>query len=276
MTNNTVQQMLIDFNKELTKIVLPDDAVKVVRPQAGLLKSLMENDAPIIKVCPPQANADIFFDVLKDIAGIVVKFKPDLEGDINKILSTLPATAEARELFVVQALTPGTNLLESFDEEISHESLVFILNHVVKPFIKQYARKVSAFFDPEQWLKGTCPVCSGRPSLALLEKEGGKRYLYCGMCEVRWRIQRLGCPYCPSKESRFFNVEGMEQYRVYYCDNCHGYIKTINEAKRSDSSNLDLFWEDINTVHLDLLAMQEGYVNQPINWIGRQTVSQAG
>jgi hypothetical protein len=32
----------------------------------------------------------------------------------------------------------------------------------------------------------------------------------------------------------------------------------------SDSSNLDLFWEDINTVHLDLLALQEGYVNQPI------------
>jgi FdhE protein len=273
MTNNTVQQMLIDFNKEFTKIVLPDDAVTVVRPQAGLLKSLMENDAPIIKICPPQANADIFFDVLKNVAGIVVKIKPDLEGDINKILSALPAAAEARELFVMQAFTPGTNLLESFlesfNEEISHESLVFILNHAVKPFMKLYARKVSAFFDPEQWLKGACPVCGGRPSLALLEKEGGKRYLYCGMCEVRWRIQRLGCPYCPSKESRFFNVEGKEQYRVYYCDNCHGYIKTINEAKRFDSSNLDLFWEDINTVHLDLLAMQEGYVNQPINWIGR-------
>jgi cytoskeletal protein CcmA (bactofilin family) len=30
MTNNTVQQMLIDFNKEFTKIVLPDDAVTVI------------------------------------------------------------------------------------------------------------------------------------------------------------------------------------------------------------------------------------------------------
>lgn len=264
MTNNTAQQMLINFNKEFTKIVLPDDAVTVVRPQAGLLKSLRENDVPIIKVCPPQANADMFFDVLKDVAGIVVKHKPDLEGDINKILSALPADAEARELFVVQAFTPDTNLLESFNEELSPESLGFILNHVVKPFMKQYARKVSAFFDPEQWLKGTCPVCGGKPTLALLEKEGGKRYLYCGICEVRWRIHRLGCPYCSSNESRFFNVEGMEQYRVYYCDNCHGYIKTLHEAMMSDSSNLDLFWEDINTVHLDLLALQEGYVNQPV------------
>lgn len=261
MTNNTVQQMLIDFNKEFTKIVLPDDAVTVVRPQAGLLKSF---DVPIIEVCPPQANADMFFDVFKDVAGIIVKHKPDLEGDINKILSALPAAAEARELFVIQAFTPGTNLLESFNEELSPESLGFILNHAVKPFMKQYAHMVSAFFAPEQWLKGACPVCGGKPTMALLEKEGGKRYLYCGVCEVRWRIQRLGCPYCSSNESRFFNVEGMEQYRVYYCDNCHGYIKTINEAMMSDSSNLDLFWEDINTVHLDLLALQEGYVNQPI------------
>jgi hypothetical protein len=31
-----------------------------------------------------------------------------------------------------------------------------------------------------------------------------------------------------------------------------------------DSSNLDLSREDINTVHLDLLALQEGYVNHPV------------
>jgi hypothetical protein len=29
-----------------------------------------------------------------------------------------------------------------------------------------------------------------------------------------------------------------------------------------NGSDLDLFWEDIKTVHLDLLALQEGYVNQ--------------
>jgi len=263
MTNNTVQQMLVDFNKDFTKIVLSDDAVTVVRPQAGLLKSLKENDVPIIKVCPPQANVDVFFVVLKEVADIFVKHKPELKDEINKILNALPAAADARKLFVMKVFTPGTNLLEFFNEKLSLESLVIILNHVVKPFMKQYARKVSNFFDPEQWLKGICPVCGSKPTMAVLEKEEGKRYLYCGLCEVRWRFQRLGCPYCSSNESRFFNVEGMEQYRVYYCDNCYGYIKTLNEAMLFDSSNLDLFREDINTIHLDLLALQEGYVNQP-------------
>lgn len=262
MTDNTVQQMLIDFNKEFTRIVLPADAVTLIRPQAGLLKSIKENDLPLIKICQPQVKADTFFKVLNEVAGIIVKHKSDLEGDINKIIDALPAEAETREFFVKQVFTPGTNLLESINEGVSPETLGFILNHTVKPFMKQYAQKVSAFYDKEQWLKETCPVCGGLPTLALLEKEEGKRYLYCGLCEVNWRFQRLGCPYCLSSESKFFTVEGTDQYRVYYCDSCHGYIKTVNESMFY--GNVDLFWEDINTVHLDLLAMQEGYFKQPI------------
>jgi FdhE protein len=262
MAGYTVQQMLIDFNKEFAQIALPEDAVKPVRPQDWLLKSLRENDTLFIKICPPLVNTDIFFDILKEVSVIAVKHKPDLEGDINKIFSALPDDAAAREIFVRQAFTPGTNLLDSFQKEVSPETFGFILSHAVRPFMKLYARQVSAFYDPEQWHKGTCPVCGAKPTLALLEKEDKKRYLYCGLCEVRWRFQRLGCPYCLSQESRFFTVDSMEQYRVYYCDNCHGYIKTVNESM-VDSGSLDLFWEDINTIHLDLLAMQEGYVNRP-------------
>ncbi|WP_353681828.1 formate dehydrogenase accessory protein FdhE [Pelotomaculum sp. PtaB.Bin117] len=40
-----------------------------------------------------------------------------------------------------------------------------------------------------------------------------KRYLYCGLCEVKWRFQRLGCPYCASLESQFLKVEGEDKYR---------------------------------------------------------------
>lgn len=261
MTDNTVQQMLIDFNREFLKIFLPEDAIEVVRPQAGLLKLSREKDLYLIKLCPPRVNTDAFFEVFKKVAGIIVKHKPDLDIDINKILNALPNDPVSSEIFVMRVFTPGTNLLESFQEDISPETFGFILSHVVRPFMKLYARKVSTFYDSEQWLKGTCPVCGGKPTLALLEKEDGKRYLYCGLCGITWRFQRLGCPYCFSNESQFFTVDGMEQYRVYYCDSCHGYIKTVNEAL-VDSRNLDLFWEDINTIHLDLLAMQEGYVKQ--------------
>lgn len=261
MAENAVQQMLIDFNKEYTRLVLPEDAVTLVRPQEGLIKSLGENDAPIIELCPPLVKTDMFFDILKEVAGIIVRHKPDLEGDISDILMALPVDAAAREDFVRQAFTPDTNLLESLKKEVSPETFGFILNHAVKPFMKLYAGKVAIFYNPEEWHKSACPVCGAKPTLALLTREDKRRYLYCGMCETKWRFQRLGCPYCSNNESKFFTVNGLDQYRVYYCDSCHGYIKTVNESMFLES-NLDLFWEDINTVHLDLLAMQEGYINQ--------------
>lgn len=262
MTNNTVQQMLIDFNQDFTRLNLPEDAVKLVRPPEGLLNSLRKNDTPLIEICPPQVKTDTFFDILEEIAGITIKHKPDLEGDISEVLSALPVEAALREIFVRQAFTPGTNLLDFFEKEVSPETFGFIMNHAVKPFLKLYASKVSIFYDPEEWHKSTCPVCGAKPALALLTREDKKRYLYCGLCEARWRFQRLGCPYCKNQESKFFTVDGMDQYRVYYCDSCHGYIKTVNESMFLENT-LDLFWEDIHTVHLDLLAMQEGFVNQP-------------
>jgi FdhE protein len=263
MADNTVQQMLIDFNKDYTRLVLPEDAVTLVRPQEGLLKSFGENDAPLIKLCPPVVNTDIFFNILKELAGIIVKHKPDLEGDIEKVLTALPVDAKARENFVRNAFSPETDLLESLTKEVSPETFGFIFNYAVKPFMKLYAGKVAVFYDPEQWHKSTCPVCGAKPTLALLTREDKRRYLYCGMCETRWRFRRLGCPYCSSQESKFFTVNGMDRYRVYYCDSCHGYIKTVNESMCIDN-NPDLFWEDINTIHLDLLAMQEGYVNNQL------------
>ena len=56
----------------------------------------------------------------------------------------------------------------------------------------------------------------------------------------------------------------MEKYRVYFCEKCHGYIKTVDEGKTGDGP-LNLLWEDINTVQLDILAMREGYFNQQVD-----------
>jgi len=159
------------------------------------------------------------------------------------------------------AFTPGADLISYLKTDLPPETFGFLLNHTVKPFMRQYACSLSSYFDPETWLQGCCPVCGGKPTLALLEKEYGGRYLYCGLCETKWRFHRLGCPYCIDDESHFFTVEGMEKYRVYYCEKCHGYIKTIDEKKISGDV-IDLFWEDINTVQLDILAMREGYINQ--------------
>jgi len=252
---------MVNFYFELTKISLPDDAVTFTRSTPEVLNLGQEKAIPLISICPPRVKTTSFFHVLHQVAGILQKNHPGLETEIAQIQAALPVKPSEQELFVTQAFIPGTNLLTSLKLNLPPDTFGLLLNHTVKLFMKQYAKEVISLCELEQWLKGYCPVCGSRPSFAVLEKENGKRYLFCGLCEVKWRFQRLGCPYCFNNESQFFTVEGMDKYRVYFCEECRGYIKTLDE-KKAGEEEIDLFWEDINTVHLDLLAISEGYFNK--------------
>jgi len=267
--------MFLDFNREFAAVTVTGDMLTVNLPSEKSLELAKEKEIPFINLCPPRVRPSDFFAVLNKVAGIVCKYKPELEDEISGFLAALPGETEAQELFVSQAFTPGVNLAEKIEGDIAPETLTFLLSHAVKPFMKEYGRIMSSYYEPEQWLKGTCPVCGGKPTFSLLNKDAGSRYLFCGLCEVKWRFRRLGCPYCGHNESKFFTVEGLEKYRVYFCDKCHGYIKTIDEKKLSESylahNALDLFWEDINTVQLDFLAMQEGYFNQRVDGAAKDT-----
>ncbi len=257
----SLQQALVDFHKEFARVTVPDDAVIFSCPAADVIKLGFEKRIPLVKLCPPQVSSDEFFNVFEQVCEIVIEFTPELAEDIDKIAATLPVEPEERMLFVSRAFTPGTSLITDVTPDYSTETFGFLINHTVKPFMLRYSQEVGKLYELEMWLKGDCPVCGGKPSLALLEKGTGKRQLYCGLCEIKWRFHRLGCPYCLDGESHFFTVEGMEKYRVYYCRKCHGYIKTLDQEK-TDGKSVNLFWEDINTVHLDILAMREGYFNE--------------
>jgi FdhE protein len=263
MQTSSLQEMLVNFHQEFLQITVTEDAVTFNTPGESVLSQRQEKDISMINLCPPRVKAEDFFATMKQVAGVIKNFMPDLAAEIELIESSLPVEPAQQEEFAAMAFTPGANLLSYMKTDLPPETFGFLLNHTVKPFMRQYAVNVSEYFDPETWLNGNCPVCGGKPSMALLEKENGKRYLYCGLCDVKWRFHRLGCPYCTNYDSQFFTVEGMEKYRVYYCEKCHGYIKTIDGAK-TDGGLLKLFWEDINTVQLDILAMREGYFNQQV------------
>ncbi|OPX86758.1 MAG: formate dehydrogenase accessory protein FdhE [Pelotomaculum sp. PtaB.Bin104] len=255
---SNVQQSLADFYSDLNKISLPEDAIKYSEPLQKVLTSEKEQAMPLIKLCPPRVNATEFFRVLQQVAGIIREKHPEMGNELSIIEAALPIEKVEQELFAAQAFVPDINLLTSQKLDLPPETFGFLLNHTIKPFIVQYAQKVTQLRDLDQWLHGNCPVCGSRPTFSLLDKEDGKRYLYCGLCEVKWRFQRLGCPFCLNSESQFFTAEGMEKYRVYFCDHCHGYIKTLDERK-AGGEEIDLFWEDIKTVPLDILAIKEGY-----------------
>jgi FdhE protein len=264
MHESLIPQELVNFYQELSQVLIPEDVITYTPPPREVLNEGYKKGIPLIKLCPPKVKVfDFFFTVMKQIAAIIQKHHPDLSIEITEVEKALPDDATTQELFVSQAFIPGSNLLIHLKQPVSPEAFGFLLNHTVKLFMQQYGKIVASLYDFEQWQKGDCPICGGRPNLALFEKETGKRYLYCGMCEINWRFQRLGCPYCLNVESQFFTVDGerQEKYRVYFCDHCRGYLKTIN-CKNANDDEIDLFWEDINTVYLDILALQEGYLNK--------------
>ena len=136
---------------------------------------------------------------------------------------------------------------------------LFLIQGCTRPSIESGMEQLCSQLDPENWLKGYCPMCGSLPSLSLLKGEEGKRYLLCSCCGYQWRIDRLICPFCNNKEQQFlqyFCGEGEEAYRIDLCDKCHQYIKTIDYRTLEES---DPVLEDLATLHLDILAIQKGY-----------------
>jgi FdhE protein len=72
---------------------------------------------------------------------------------------------------------------------------------------------------------------------------------------------RIKCPFCGNEEQQtlaYFTVEDDEMHRVDVCNACKRYIKTVDFRTAKDEANLEV--EAIATLHLDMLASEEGYV----------------
>lgn len=147
--------------------------------------------------------------------------------------------------------------------------LSFLVKASVRPSLEAQMEQLKRIIDLETWLKRNCPICGSLPYIAELRDEGGKKYFRCSFCGCQWRWERLACPYCQNRTIdalHYFYSEEEEAYRVDLCDQCKGYIKTVDSRKLDYEPDLDL--EDVITIHLDLLAIEKGYKRPvPTAWV---------
>jgi FdhE protein len=81
----------------------------------------------------------------------------------------------------------------------------------------------------------------------------------CSFCSHEWASGRIFCPFCENREQKtlhYFFSEEEKGYRVDVCDRCQKYIKTIDT--REMERLVYLFVEQISTLHLDMLAQEQG------------------
>ncbi len=149
---------------------------------------------------------------------------------------------------------------EAQDEEYL-DLLDLFIEESLRPELEAVAEKYGDAVRKAGWREGYCPICGKEPKIGeIRESEDGKRYLFCHQCGYKWNFRRIKCPFCGNEEQHslaYFAVEGEERYRVDVCNKCRRYIKIVEVTKSAGEANLDV--EDIATLHLDMLAYEEGY-----------------
>ena len=138
--------------------------------------------------------------------------------------------------------------------------LAMVIQAGIWPFLSVQAEILIPQIEQSKWRRRYCPVCGGKPDFSFLIGENGARWLSCSRCDAEWLFQRLECPYCGTQDQNklayFTDEKGV--YRLYVCDQCRSYIKSIDLRKTDKSTPLRL--QKIFTIEMDRQAQQDGFV----------------
>ncbi|MDO7786781.1 formate dehydrogenase accessory protein FdhE [Desulforamulus aquiferis] len=213
-----------------------------------------------LAVAPPGIESERLFMHLCAVAKACQKWQVGPQPVTNNYINSIEELSKPqRQEFITSLfLVEGSMLKWSKYLNVPADLLEYIAYNTFKPVVKTYAEIVLGQIQISDWTHGYCPVCGSQPSIAKLAGKDGHRRLYCGRCEIDWRYKRLGCPHCDDNASQasFITLDNYKQYRIYLCDRCKSYLKTVDERI---SGEVDLFCEDLATAELDKIAQAEGF-----------------
>jgi FdhE protein len=143
--------------------------------------------------------------------------------------------------------------------------LGLVLRLTLFPVLVKIANELDLLRQSSQWQQGHCPTCGSWPLLAELRGLEQLRWLRCGWCATEWEFPRLRCPFCDNTDHRqlgYLHVEGEEaKQRAATCARCRRYVKML--ATLTALSPARLLAADVQTLHLDLVAQEQGFARAP-------------
>jgi FdhE protein len=232
--------------------------------EENLITQKMEGGLPLIDFTGKEYDLTRPKEYFNSLIAIAEKRMPEVAKSIISIIKNQQFNWEkmirasfdhTEEETGAEKLISGSDAAENLDliDLFAEESL--------RPELESVAEKYGEIITRSNWTEGYCPICGKEPKIGEIRKEEeGKRYLFCHQCGFKWYFHRIKCPFCGNEEQHslaYFEVEGEERYRVDVCNKCRRYIKTVELPKSSEEPNLDV--EDIATLHLDMIAYDEGY-----------------
>ena len=115
----------------------------------------------------------------------------------------------------------------------------------------------------EKWTAGYCPLCGSWPAIA--EVVGGHRGLRCSFCALAWELPSYSCIYCGEDGEAFVTAAPDQERtdrRLELCGACRSYMKTVDVEGFSPFPLVAI--ADMETMDLDLAAMEHGYSRPPL------------
>ncbi|MEE9910218.1 MAG: formate dehydrogenase accessory protein FdhE [Deltaproteobacteria bacterium] len=205
---------------------------------------------------------DPYAEIALSLSQVVKEAMPALAEELDRLsdLITKGSLCLADYLEVHQGDEKRTIGHWGNDLKISPSNASFLLCLVARVVLERRARETTATLGEFSWEKGYCPICGEFPSIALIEEEGGKRFLHCSSCGQEWRFTRVVCPYCEKEaqqEMDYFYVENKTQESAFVCDQCKKYLVTLYRAGRLHARDMDI--SAISLVHLDMIMQGKGY-----------------
>jgi FdhE protein len=144
--------------------------------------------------------------------------------------------------------------------EDSFDLVELFIEESLRPALEKVVEVYGDTVAKMDWSEGYCPICGREPKIGEIRDEEGTRYLFCNQCGFEWCYRRIKCPFCGNEEQQtlaYFTIEEDDRYRVDVCNECKRYIKIVDFRNTREKPDMDV--EDIATLHLDMLANDEGY-----------------
>lgn len=212
---------------------------------------------PLVSGRELRLDWDSFAALFRRVCQVSAAHRADLANDLVA-LEKIPADDPDRlQSWVFRFMAEGK---PSQGDELGLEK--FALTHTLRPFLRRYAQAYASLVDESGWRRGYCPICGGEPDLASLSAlDEGARHLLCSRCDNEWLYKRLGCPFCERAdhgEIRYYPEEE-GPHRLYVCDECKRYLKTIDLREGPPRSRVLLPVERVLTMGMDVAARDAGY-----------------
>jgi FdhE protein len=238
-----------EYRRKIERIIFPIDEELMEKKIAGGLPLIDFSSGNFDLTEPKQ-----YFLALLKIA------EKRVPGETKEIVQMVQDGSFNFEKLICDSFS---SLHDDVQDEVDEDVIDLVdlfLEESLRPALEKVAEKYGKIIAETGWAEGYCPICGKEPKIGEIREEEGNRFLFCTQCGFEWRFRRIKCPFCGNEEQQtlaYFTIEGEEKYRVDVCHECKRYIKIVDFREAEEEANLDV--EDIATLHLDMLANEEGY-----------------